>query len=182
MAGAQSRRASLKLVRGKEWVTIGGIIGNGAGRGGRTQSGKSCCVESCQIVGSEEQSRRRGGSRDSEMVTVDGLGWGGWGNRSKDSLGKGKQKFKQKVGKGDTGIKGRGVDRRPESKIGDASRARKDVRRKNVGSDCSVQMVAKAKAKEIVHIEKSGADRGANSSGFQSGIVRATRDMAEGGD
>jgi hypothetical protein len=44
------------------------------------------------------------------------------------------------------------------------------------------RMVAEAKANKLVHIEKSRADGGANSNGFQSGIVRATRDMAEGGN
>jgi hypothetical protein len=46
----------------------------------------------------------------------------------------------------------------------------------------SAQMVREAKANKIVHIKRSNTDRGANSSRFQSSIVGATREMAEGGD
>jgi hypothetical protein len=42
-------------------------------------------------------------------------------------------------------------------------------------------MVREVKANKIVHIKKSGRDRGTNSSGFQSSIVGATGEMAEGG-
>jgi hypothetical protein len=74
------------------------------------------------------------------------------------------------------GIDGRGVNKGPESKVGDASRWG-NISRSNVGSDRSAQMVAEAEANKIVHVKKSGTDRGADSSKFQSSIAGATREM-----
>jgi hypothetical protein len=83
------------------------------------------------------------------------------------------------VCEGNTGIDGRGVNSGPESEVGDASRAGRNVR-SDFGCDWGTQMVVESEANKIVHIKKMGKNRGANSSRFKGGIVGANRDMAEG--
>jgi hypothetical protein len=109
---------------------------------------------------------------------VDGLGWGGGSNRSEDSLGKGKPEFKQIVGSRNMGISGRGVNNRPGSEVGDASRPGKNVG-SNVGVDRSTQMVAEAKANKIVYIKKAEWTEAQIAADSRAAFVRAPRDMAE---
>jgi hypothetical protein len=162
------------LVGSKENTAIGAAVGEEVGAGGRAQSSEVGGWESFEVGSSDNRSSRRRGARSGEKSTI-GIRSGGRSKGKARSRGwKGLRESEPKVDRvtneQNPGVDGGWMDCGAESEVANASWASRRVG-SDSGSDRVAFGVAKPKPNEVVNEKESGADRRADSGGFQSGIV-----------
>jgi hypothetical protein len=174
---------SSELAFSEKGQAVGGVIGNDIRRGRGGKGGLFGIRKFQKIVFGDDRGLvgwfGRGGKLENFGNTSRRGSTSSGGGVGEESLRKAEPEFEWITRDRKARINRRGIEGRAESKIGDTRRALAEVGRDGLG-DRSAIVVAKAKGVEIVDRKESGASKATNGGGFESGVVRAARDMAKG--